>query len=107
MLYKIRTGDILLAENKIFNQTNVYLVVNFYGEEGFGLVCLSCGTKVGFYGENKEKLEKDINGFLNVKYIIPKEEICNFFNERYKLKYKVKTHDIIRDNSELGIEIER
>ena len=102
----IRVGDILLAENKTLNQTNVYVIVNLGMDEGFGLMCLSCGSIVGIYGEDKEKLMEDINGFLNVKYIVP-EEICEFFNGKYKLKYKVKAHDIVNKDDEFGLEIER
>ena len=92
MLYRIRVGDILLAENKTLNQTNVYVIVNLGMDEGFGLMCLSCGSIVGIYGEDKEKLMEDINGFLNGKY---------------KLKYKVKAHDIVNKDDEFGLEIER
>lgn len=107
MLYKIRVGDILLAENKPLSQTNAYLVVNLGMDEGFGLICLSCGSKVGVYGKDIQKFGEDINGFLNVKYIIPKEEICDYFNGKYKLKYKVKAHDIANIDDEFGLEIER
>lgn len=107
MLYKVRVGDILLAENKPLNQTNAYLVVNLGNEEGLGLMCLSCGSKVGFYGKDKDFFKEDINGFLDVKYIVPKEEICDYFNEKYKLKYKVKAHDVANIEDEFGMEIER
>lgn len=107
VIYKVRVGDILLAENKICNQTNIYLVVNLDGDDGFGLICLSCGSKVGFYGNDKEEFKKDIDGFLNVKYIVPKEKFCEFFNKNYKLRYKIMAHDVINERYELGIEIER
>ncbi|KAI4445294.1 hypothetical protein C823_007801 [Eubacterium plexicaudatum ASF492] len=42
-----------------------------------------------------------------MKYIIPKEEICDYFNGKYKLKYKVKAHDIANIDDEFGLEIER
>ncbi len=80
MLYRIRVGDTLIVENKPLNQTNVYMVINLGTDEGFGLMCLSCGSIVGSFGADKEKLMEYINGFLNVKYIVPKEEICEFFN---------------------------
>lgn len=107
MLYQVRVGDILLAENKPLNQTNAYLIVNLSMDEGFGLICLSCGSVVGIYGQDKNRLKEDINGFLNVKYIVPKEEICDYFNGKYKLKYKVKPHDVINVDDELSIIIER
>ncbi len=107
MLYKVRVGDILLAENKPLNQTNAYLVVNLGMDEGFALMCLSCGSKVGVYGKDTHKLGADINGFLNVKYVVPKEEICDYFNGKYKLKYKVKAHDVTNVDDEVGLEIER
>lgn len=107
MLYKVRVGDVLLAENKPLNQTNAYLVANFEGDEGLGLMCLSCGSKVGIYGKDSDKLKEDIEGLLHVRYIVPKEEICNFFNGKYKLRYKVKAHDIANKDDEFGVEIER
>ena len=107
MLYKIRTGDILLAENKVLQKTNAYLVVNLGGDDGYGLICLSCGEKVGFYGTDKKKFREDIDGVLSVKYIVPKEEVTSYLNNKYKLKYEVKSHDVLIDNHELGIEVER
>ena len=107
MLYKIRTGDILLAKNKVLQKTNAYLVVNLGGDDGYGLICLSCGEKVGFYGTDKEKFREDIDGFLSVKYIVPKEEVTSYLNNKYKLKYELKAHDVLIDNHELGIEVER
>jgi len=107
MLYKVRVGDILLAENQPLNQTNAYLVVNLGMDDGFGLMCLSCGSIVGSYGKDKNKFREDINGFLKVKYIVPKEEICDFFNGKYKLKYKVRPHDVVNENDEFSIIIER
>ena len=105
MLYRIRTGDIILAENKFDKITNSYLIVNFGGEDGFGLICLSCGDKVGFYGKDKSKFLKDLKGFFNVNYIIPKEYMVDYFNNNYKLDYKVESHDIFEDN-EFGVEFE-
>lgn len=112
MLYNVRVGDILLAENKPLNQTNAYLVTNLGIDEGVGLVCLSylilsCGSVVGIYGKDKNMLKRDIDGFLQVKYIVPKEEICDYFNGKYKLKYKVKVHDVANKDDEFGMEIER
>lgn len=107
MLYKVRVGDILLAENEQLNQTNTYLVVNLGMDEGLGLMCLSCGSVIGVYGKDKRKLGNDINGFLNVKYIVSKEEISNYFNGKYKLKYMVKAHDVVNKDDEFGLEIER
>lgn len=107
MLCNVRVGDILLAENKPLNQTNAYLVTNLGIDEGIGLVCLSCGSVAGIYGKDKNMLKKDINGFLQVKYIVPKEEICDYFNGKYKLKYKVKAHDVANKDDEFGMEIER
>lgn len=107
MLYNVRVGDILLAENKPLNQTNAYLVTNLGIDEGMGLTCLSCGSVVGIYGKDKNMLKKDIDGFLQVKYIVPKEEICDYFNGKYKLKYKVKAHDVANKDDEFGMEIER
>lgn len=46
MLYKIRLGDILLAENKQENMTNMYLIT-YDSLDGFALMCLTCGEQIG------------------------------------------------------------
>lgn len=104
MLYKIRTGDILLAENKQKSMTNMYLVT-YDSADGFTLLCVSCGEKVGSYGTDKELLEKNIKEFLNVVKVIPKEVVVDFVNQKYKPRLSVRCHDI-REEHELGIEME-
>ncbi len=36
MLYKLRTGDVVLCKNKPLNQTNAYLIV-YDDDNGFGV----------------------------------------------------------------------
>lgn len=105
MLYKIRLGDILLAENKQQNMTNMYLIT-YDSLDGFVLMCLACGEQVGCYKHNRELLEKDIKGLLSVKQIIPKEIIVDFVNKTYKPNLPVRSHDTYIEDHELGIEVE-
>lgn len=94
MLYQLRTGDILLCENKPLNQTNAYLIV-YDTNNGFGLWCLGCGEAFGFYGNDIEKMKTDIlnKEFLNIQSVIPKELITKYLNSQCKLAFPVKTHD--------------
>lgn len=105
MLYKLRTGDILLCENKALNQTNTYLIVRDTSN-GFGLWCLGCGEALGFYGDDVEKMKSDLlnEDFLNLQHIIPKESMADYFNNNYKLDKLVRPHDGF---AELDIIIER
>lgn len=105
MLYKLRTGDILLAENKTLNITNAYMIT-YHSEDGYGLLCLSCGEQVGYFGLDKEKFKWYITEVLPVKNVIPKEYMTDFINGKFNLKYKYRTHDIKRTTFELGIEVE-
>lgn len=59
MLYQLRTGDVILCENKPLDQTNAYLIV-YDTDNGFGLWCLGCGEALGFYGDDVEKMKTDI-----------------------------------------------
>lgn len=104
MLYKLRTGDILICKNKIEHQTNAYLIV-YDPVNGFGLWCVGCGEALGFYGNNIDKMKSDIldKNFLNIQAIVPKEVMANYFNSNYKLDLPVKAHDGLKD---LNIEIE-
>lgn len=104
MLYKLRTGDILLCENKLKHKTNAYLIVHD-SDNGFGLWCLGCGEAVGFYGNNIDKMKSDIlnKDFLNIQAVVPKEVMTDYFNSNYKLNFPVKSHDGFND---LDIEIE-
>ena len=104
MLYKLRTGDILLCKNKPLNQTNAYLIVRDT-DYGFGLWCLSCGEAFGFYGDDTEKMKSDLldKDFLNLQHIIPKEVMADYFNDNYKLDVPVRSHDGF---TELNIEID-
>ena len=104
MLYKLRTGDVLLAENKPENRTCAYLL-SYDSTDGYSVTCLLCGGKVGSYGKNKELLEKDIKGLMNVVGVIPKETMVGCINKEFKPRLEVKCHDIV-DDYELGIEIE-
>ena len=110
MLHRIRTGDILLAENKAKNQTNAYLVTYLKDgqDRGYALVCMSCGLVLGKYGDGdgaKAILAKDIKGLLHVKKIIPKEQIALFIKRNYNLGLPVKIHDA-PEKYELGIEVD-
>lgn len=110
MLYRIRTGDILLAENKAKGQTNVYLVTYLKTgkEQGFALVCMSCGLVLGNYGDGdgaRTILLDDIKGMLNVKRVIPKEQIALFIKRNYHLDFPIRVHDA-PDEYELGIEVD-
>lgn len=93
MLYKLRTGDILLCKNKPLNQTNAYLIVRDT-DNGFGLWCLSCGEALGFYGDDTEKMKSDLlnKDFLNLQHIIPKEVMADYFNDNYKLDVPERTY---------------
>lgn len=104
MLYQLRTGDIILCENKSLNRTNAYLIV-YDTDNGFGLWCLGCGEALGFYGDGVEKMKTDIlnKDFLNIQSVIPKELICEYLNGQCKLAFPVKAHDGFH---ELGIVIE-
>lgn len=104
MLYKVRTGDILLCEDKENNRTQMYLIT-YDSLDGYTLTCLSCGEKVGSYKHNKELLLRDMIGFLHVTQIIPKEVIAEFINDRYHPNLKLQCHDTFEEH-ELGIEIE-
>lgn len=94
MLYKLRTGDIILCKNKPLNQTNAYLIV-YDTDSGFGLWCLGCGEALGFYGEDVERMKSDIlnQKFLNVQAVVPKEIMTDYFNKNYNLDFPVKTHN--------------
>lgn len=104
MLYKVRTGDILLCEDKEHNKTQIYLIT-YDSLNGYTLTCLSCGEKVGSYKDNKDALLHDMKGFLHVIQIIPKEIMAELINERYHPKMKLQCHDTFEEH-ELGIEIE-
>ena len=104
MLYKVRTGDILLCNDESHNRTQMYLIT-YDSIEGYTLVCLSCGSIVGSYKHNKDLLLKDMKGFLNVTQIIPKEILADFVTSKYNPTPKVFQHDICCEH-ELGIEIE-
>ena len=94
MLYQLRTGDVILCENKKLNQENAYLIV-YDIDNGFGLWCLGCGEALGFYGDDIEQMRADIldKDFLNVQSVIPKELISNYLNSQCKLAFPVKAHD--------------
>lgn len=68
MSYQLRTGDVILCENKPLDQTNAYLIV-YDTDNGFGLWCLGCGEALGFYGDDIEKMKTDIlnKDFLNIQ----------------------------------------
>lgn len=94
MLYQLRTGDVILCENKLLNQTNAYLIV-YDTDNGFGLWCLGCGEALGFYGDNIEKMKADIlnKDFLNIQSVIPKELISEYLNSQCKLAFPIKAHN--------------
>lgn len=94
MLYQLRTGDVILCENKSLNQTNAYLIV-YDTDNGFGLWCLGCGEALGFYGDDIEKMKTDIlnKDFLNIQSVIPKELISEYLSSQGKLAFPVKVHD--------------
>lgn len=104
MLYKLRTGDILLCKNKPCHHTNAYVIV-YDNEKGFGLWCLGCGEALGFYGDDTALMKKHIldKDFLNIQAILPKEIFAEMINSKYKLDLPVKAHDGFHD---LEIEIE-
>lgn len=106
MLYQLRTGDVILCENKKSNQTNAYLIV-YDNDNGFGLWCLGCGEALGFYGNDVAKMKEDIldKDFLNVQAVIPKELISGYFNSQCKLAFPVKAHDGFHD-LDIVIELE-
>lgn len=107
MLYKLRTGDIVLCKNKSLNQTNPYLIV-WDNDNGFGLWCLCCGEPLGFYGNDVEKMKSDLldEDFLNLQHIIPKEVMADYFNNNYKLDLPVIPHDSVYKELNLIIEKE-
>lgn len=94
MLYQLRTGDVILCENKPLDQTNAYLIV-YDTDNGFGLWCLGCGEALGFYGDDIEKMKTDIlnKDFLNIQSVIPKELISEYLSNQCKLASPVKAHD--------------
>ena len=98
MLYQLRTGDVILCENKKLNQTNAYLIV-YDNDNGFGLWCLGCGEALGFYGNDVSKMKENIldKDFLNVQAVIPKELITGYLNSQCKLAFSVKSHDGFHD----------
>ena len=79
MLYQLRTGDVILCENKKLNQTNAYLIV-YDNDNWFGLWCIGCGEALGFYGNDVAKMKENIldKDFLNVQAVIPKELITGY-----------------------------
>ena len=81
MLYRVRTGDILLCEDKCHNKTQMYLIT-YDTLDGYTLTCLSCCNRVGSYKHNKVLLLEHMKGFLHVIQIIPKEIIANFIKEK-------------------------
>lgn len=103
MLHKVRLGDILLCKNE--QKTNAYLLT-WDDIDGYTLMCLSCGEKVGCYKRNKDLLKHDMENYLNVTNIIPKEIMSDLINNTYKLKSKMKPHDTINKYRELNIEFE-
>lgn len=94
MLYGLRTGDILLCKNKSLQQTNAYLIV-YDTDKGFGLWCLGCGEALGFYGDDIEKMKKDIldENFLDIQAVVSKEIMTDYFNGNYRLDLPVKSHE--------------
>lgn len=104
MLYRVRTGDILLCEDKGHNKTQVYLITHDEFD-GYTLICLSCGCKIGSYKHDKDLLLKHMKELLHVVQIIPKEIVADFINNKYHLNLKLQCHDICKEH-ELGIEIE-
>ena len=105
MLYRLRTGDILLCEEKQQKHTCMYLIA-WDSLDGYCLYCLSCGDKVGSYKRNKDLLKHDIQNIFNVVGVIPKETMIAMTNNNYNMKYPIKVHDIICEYNELGLEIE-
>ena len=107
MLYKLRTGDIVLCKNKPLNQTNAYLIV-YDDDNGFGLWCLGCGEAVGFFGKDTEKFKQALldENFLHLQAIVPKELLTDYFNKNYKLDLPVKAHDGFNELN-IIIEIEK
>lgn len=104
MLYRVRTGDILLCEDKCNSKTQMYLIT-YDSLDGYTLTCLSCGGKVGSYKYDKDLLLKDLKDFLNVIGIIPKEVLAEFIEKQYRTRLPIQCHDILEEH-ELGIEIE-
>ena len=107
MLYKLRTGDVVLCKNKPLNQTNAYLIV-YDDDNGFGLWCLGCGEAVGFFGKDTEKFKQALldENFLHLQTIVPKELLADYFNKNYKLDLPVKAHDGFNELN-IIIEIEK
>mgnify|MGYP000019024842 FL=1 len=91
MLYKLRTGDVILCENQRLNQTNAYLIV-YDTENKFGLWCIGCGEVIGFYGNDTERMKTDIFS-MNIKSIVPKETITEYLNQQCNLALPVRVHD--------------
>ena len=104
MVYRLRTGDILLANHGESNQTFMYLLVHD-SNVGYAIYCLSCGDMVCFFKDDKKELEDEIRTFFDVKGVIPKEVMAEIINKKYVFENPVNPHDIF-DEEELGIEIE-
>ena len=62
MLYKLRTGDIVICEDTDNKRTNMYLLTYDYFN-GYGLRCLTCGDFVGSYKDNKKLIRKRSSKF--------------------------------------------
>jgi hypothetical protein len=103
MLYKIRVGDVLIAEDKIDNKMQMYLVT-YDDANGYSLFCLSCGERMGAYKNDKETLKKDIKEFWNIINVIPKEVIADFIQSKFHPSLHTFCHDIDKEY-ELEIEI--
>lgn len=105
MLYKIRTGDIVICEDTDNKRTNMYLLT-YDSFNGYGIHCLTCGEFVRSYKDNKELMKSDFLNFLHVVSVIPKEIMITKVNSEIQLTYPIKTHDIVHSNNELGIPID-
>ena len=87
MLRLLKTGDVFLAENKEFNKTNLYMIVNIHNE--YAVLCLSCGQIVGWYEKDRKTLTEHLTSFFNTIEIISSEEVLKMFSQKYKLKYPI------------------
>lgn len=105
MLYKLRTGDIVICEDTDNKRTNMYLLTYDYFN-GYGLRCLTCGDFVGSYKDNKELMKSDLLNFLHAVAVIPKEIMVAKVNSKIQLNYPIKVHDIVDSDNEPGIQIE-
>lgn len=103
MLYKLRTGDMLLAEDEKQYRTNLYLIT-FEENNLWGLRCLICGELVGTF-EKKDDIKQYIESFLSVIQIIPKETITKYMNKEYSMRYPVLVHNTFSEH-ELGLELD-